>query len=192
MSGPAPVPRRLLPAAFAGVRSFAAGAAAPASARVPDSAPSPEARRDLVDAGGEFVGDAIADRVAAVESDAGAERLGFGTGRPRLGDGAAANPDDREALPVRRPVGSLFPAIAAAPMTRGGGADLRPLRAASVPGTGFRTGGEYCFDRSHPAADPLDQMAPVHFRRAAGRLALLGEGLADRPGRRPRRALAAP
>lgn len=190
MPGPVPVPLRLLPAvpaALAGALPGSPEAAAPARARPPDPARYPEDRRDPAGAGGEFVGDAISDRVPAVDREGGAESpVGFGIGRPRLGGGAPANPGCPEALAIRRPTGSLFPAIAAAPGTRGGGADLRPLCADGVPGIGFRTVGEHCFDRRHPAADTRDPMDPGPFRRAVGRLAGRGQVLADRSGDLPR------
>ena len=193
MPGPVPVPLRLLPAvpaALAGAFPCSPEAAAPARARPPAPARYPEDRRDPAGACGEFVGDAISDRVPAVVREGGAESpVGLGIGRPRLGDGAPANPGCPEALAIRRPTGSLFPAIAAAPGTRGGGADLRPLGADGVPGIGFRTVGEHCFDRRRPAADTRDPMDPFPVRRAFGRLAVRAQVLADRAGDPPRGAV---
>lgn len=141
----------------------------------------------------EFVGEAIAGHVAAIEMDGGAERpVGFGIGLPWLGEGPAADAGYREALAILRPIGSLFSGIEATAMTRGGGgADIRPLMADGVPGIGFRTVGEHYFDWHHTAADTLDKVDPVHFRRAVGMLAVLGHVLADLPGRLPHGALPA-
>ena len=76
----------------------------------------------------------------------------------------------------------------------GGGAGLRPLErngvsGNGVSGTGFRAVGEHRFDRPHPAAATLDEVAPAPFRRAVGRLAIPGPAPAARPGRRPRGTL---
>lgn len=135
----------------------------------------------------EFVGDAIGDHVAAIEMDGGAERpVGFGIGLSWVGDGARADAAYAEALGILRPIGSLFSAIDADGMTRGGGgADIRPLMADGVPGIGFRTVGEHYFDWHHTASDTLDKVDPDHFRRAMGMLATLGYVLADMPGRLP-------
>ncbi len=135
----------------------------------------------------EFVGDAIADHVAAIEMDGGAERpVGFGVGLRWVGEGPEADAAYGEALSILRPIGSLFSAIDADAMTRGGGgADIGPLMADGVPGLGFRTVGEHYFDWHHTAADTLDKLDPDHFRRATGMLATLGFILADMPGRLP-------
>lgn len=135
----------------------------------------------------EFVGDGIDDHVAAIEMDGGNERpVGFGIGLPWVGDGPAADAAYEEALSILRPIGSLFSAIDADAMTRGGGgADIRPLMADGVPGIGFRTVGEHYFDWHHTASDTLDKVDPDHFRRAIGMLAVLGFVLADMPDRLP-------
>lgn len=135
----------------------------------------------------EFVGDGIANHVAAIEMDGGAERpAGFGVGLPWLGEGEAADAGYAEALAILRPIGSLFSAIDADAMTRGGGgADIRPLMADGVPGLGFRTVGERYFDWHHTEADTLDKVDPDHLRRATGMLAVVGFVLADLPGRLP-------
>lgn len=136
----------------------------------------------------EFVGDGIADRVAAIGMDGGAERpAGFGIGPPRLGEDARADAGYAEALAILRPIGSLFSAIDAEAMPRGGGgADIRPLMADGAPGLGFRAVGERYFDRRRTGADTLDKVDPDHFRRAMGMLAVVDHVLADLPVRLPR------
>ncbi len=135
----------------------------------------------------DFVGDGIENHVAAIEMDGGAERpVGFGIGLPWLGDGPDADDGYAEALAILRPIGSLFSAIDAEAMTRGGGgADIRPLMADGVPGIGFRTVSEHYFDWHHTEADTLDKVDPDDLRRAAGMLAVLGYLLADMPDRLP-------
>ncbi len=135
----------------------------------------------------EFAGDDIDKHVAAIEMDGGAERpVGFGIGLPRVGGGEAGDAAYEEALSILRPIGSLFSAIDASAMTRGGGgADIGPLMADGVPGIGFRTVGEHYFDWHHTESDTLDKVDPDHFRRAMGMLAVLGYILADMPDRLP-------
>jgi hypothetical protein len=135
----------------------------------------------------EFVGDGIRNHVAAIEMDGGNERpVGYGIGLPWVGDGPEGDAAYEEALSILRPIGSLFSAIDADAMTRGGGgADIRPLMADGVPGIGFRTVGEHYFDWHHTESDTLDKVDPDHFRRAVGMLAVLGYILADMPDRLP-------
>lgn len=135
----------------------------------------------------DFAGDAIEDHVAAIEMDGGSERpVGFGVGLRWAGDGPEGDAAYEEALRILRPIGSLFSAIDADAMTRGGGgADIGPLMADGVPGLGFRTVGEHYFDWHHTASDTLDKVDPDDFRRAMGMLATLGYVLADMPGRLP-------
>lgn len=135
----------------------------------------------------EFVGDAIQNHVAAIEMDGGAERpVGFGIGLPWEGSGPGADGAYADALAILRPIGSLFSAIDADAMTRGGGgADIRALMADGVPGIGFRTVGEHYFDWHHTESDTLDKVDLDNFRRATGMLAVLGYILADMPGRLP-------
>ena len=135
----------------------------------------------------EFVGGGIRNQVAAIEMDGGAERpVGFGIGLPWVADGPEGDAAYAEALAILRPIGSLFSAIDADGMSRGGGgADIRALMADGVPGIGFRTVGDHYFDWHHTESDTLDKVDPDNFRRAVGMLAVLGYVLADMPDRLP-------
>ncbi len=130
----------------------------------------------------EGLGDSAASHVAAIEMDGGCERpTGFGlslAGRSTEGDDEGYE----RAFAMLADICSLFDAIDASEVQRGGGgADIGPLMRDGVPGLGFRTVGEHYFDWHHTRADTLDKVEPDHFRRAVGMLAVVGFVLADMP-----------
>ena len=128
----------------------------------------------------------LADHVAAIEMDGGAERpVGFGFGLQGVKPEAEEkNPVYEAALARLVQIGRLFGAIDAAEMRRGGGgADIGPLMRSGVPGLGLRTVGEHYFDWHHTHADTLDKVDIQDFRRAIALLAVTGYVLADMPER---------
>ncbi len=89
-----------------------------------------------------------------------------------------------EALSILTQIGVLLDGIDASLMQRGGGgADIGPLMKEGVPGLGLRTVGEHYFDWHHSAADTLDKVDPVNFRKAVATLGVTSYILADMPGR---------
>jgi hypothetical protein len=135
----------------------------------------------------EWIGDSVANHVAAIEMDGGAERpVGFGIGI-RRGDRDANDTVYDEALSILQPIGKLLEGIGASEMRRGGGgADIGPLMSDGVPGLGLRTVGEHYFDWHHTEADTLDKVDPQELRKAIAMLGVLGFVLADMPGALPR------
>ncbi len=130
--------------------------------------------------------DELANHVAAIEMDGGAERpLGFGFGL--LGtDPNAAEPDPvyERAYGMLSQVARLTSAIDADETFRGGGgADIGPLMRSGVPGLGLRTVGEHYFDWHHTHADTLDKLDLQEFRKAIALLGITGYVLADMPER---------
>jgi Zn-dependent M28 family amino/carboxypeptidase len=128
----------------------------------------------------------VANHVAAIEMDGGAERpRGFGFGLVGV-DPEAEDPDPayEAALTRLEQIGSLFGAIEAAEILRGGGgADIGPLMRSGVPGLGLRTVGEHYFDWHHTHGDTLDKVNVEDFRRAMAMLGVMGYVLADMPER---------
>ena len=128
----------------------------------------------------------VANHVAAIEMDGGAERpVGFGFGVVGV-DLEAEDPDPEyeAAHATLQQIGSLLGAIDAAEIRRGGGgADIGPLMRSGVPGLGLRTIGEHYFDWHHSHGDTLDKVDPENFRRAMALLGVTSYILADMPER---------
>lgn len=142
----------------------------------------------------EWVGDTIANHVAAIEMDGGAERpIGFGLGilrpspdgdDPKMVRERGQWPPADRALAKLQEIGDLLDGIGAGEMTLGGGgADIAPLMRSGVPGLGLRTVGEHYFDWHHTDADTIDKIDPRDFRSAVAMLAVVGYILADMPDR---------
>jgi len=121
-----------------------------------------------------WVGDQIANQVAAIEMDGGAETpRGFGA--------TGAEPGGMEMLGQ---IGKLLDPIAAGEIDgQGGGEDIRPLMAAGVPGLAEHAAGTHYFDWHHTEADTLDKVNPDDFRKSVAAMAVMGYILADMPGR---------
>jgi Zn-dependent M28 family amino/carboxypeptidase len=121
----------------------------------------------------QWVGDRIANHVAAIETDGGAEApRGFGAG-------VDANSQD-----MLRQIGRLLERIGSAEITPGGGGtDIQPLVRDGVPGISQRTSGAHYFDWHHTEADTLDKVDPAEFRKNIAALAVMGYAIADMPGK---------
>jgi hypothetical protein len=121
----------------------------------------------------QWVGDKIANHVAAIEMDGGAETpRGFGAGV------------DANSLEMARQIGKLLDRIGAGEITPGGGgSDIAPLLRDGVPGLGERSSGGHYFDWHHTVADTLDKVNPEDFRKSIAAMAVMGYVLADMPGR---------
>ena len=128
----------------------------------------------------------VANHVAALEMDGGAERpKGFGFGLVGVDHQATEpHPVYESAYAKLEQIGRLSGAIDAPEIFRGGGgADIGPLMRAGVPGLGLRTVGEHYFDWHHTHADTLDKVDIENFRRAIALLGVTGYVLADMPER---------
>jgi Zn-dependent M28 family amino/carboxypeptidase len=156
----------------------------------------------------ELVGNSIADQVAAIEMDSGAETpLGMGYGsfgdrprrpqRPGVGmlTAAPAEPDstfdltslspaEQQSFATLRDIASLLAAIGADTVASGGGgSDIAPICADGVPALAPRTTGTHYFDWHHTEADTLDKVDPTDFKKNAAMLAVVTYILADMDGR---------
>lgn len=141
----------------------------------------------------EMIGDQIANHVAAIEMDGGAEKpvgFGFGNGWPE------AIPNGRKAEPLHEQqvspaafekaveIGKLLGSIEGGTMSEGGGgSDIAPLLADGVPGFGVRTTEAHYFDWHHTDADSFDKIVPREFQLNVASLAVLSYVLADMPER---------
>ncbi len=128
----------------------------------------------------------VAAHVAAIEMDSGAEQpVGFGLGLVGVDlDGEQPDPRYETAYHRLQQILRLLSAIDADTVHRGGGgADIRDLMRAGVPGLGLRTVGERYFDWHHTHADTLDKLEPRNLQRAVALLAVTGYVLADMPQR---------
>jgi hypothetical protein len=139
-----------------------------------------------------MVGDAIANQVAAIEMDGGAERpVGFGFGGGSLErrsglrrEGAAPPPTSPAAFQRAVEIGKLLEGIEGGKISPGGGgSDISPLMADGVPGFGVRTAGLHYFDWHHTDADSFDKIVPREFKLNVASLAVLSFVLADMPER---------
>jgi len=139
-----------------------------------------------------MVGDAIANQVAAIEMDGGAEKpvgFGFGGGGPerrggRRREGAAPPPATAAAFQRAVEIGKLLEGIEGGKISPGGGgSDISPLLADGVPGFGVRTVGIHYFDWHHTDADSFDKIVPREFQLNVASLAVLSYVLADMPER---------
>ncbi len=137
----------------------------------------------------DWLGEAVAGHVAAIEMDGGAERpVGFGV-TASGNDEAAGKQATDVALAQMREIGELLATIEAGEIVAGGGgADIGPLMREGVPGLALRTTGEHYFDWHHTRADTLDKVEPENLRKATAMLAVAGFVLADMPGRLGRTA----
>ncbi len=118
-----------------------------------------------------WVGDRIANQVAAIEMDGGAEAP--------IGYGASV---DEGSMALLREIGALLGRIGAGEITAGGGgSDIGPLMRDGVPGLSERTTGTRYFDWHHTEADTLDKVDPLDFRQNLASLAVMGYVLADMP-----------
>jgi Zn-dependent M28 family amino/carboxypeptidase len=117
----------------------------------------------------DWAGLSVANHVAAVEMDGGAEKpVGFGAS---------------EAIYDRAvEIGKLLEPIGAGTITRGGGgADIAAIAARGVPALGERTTGARYFDWHHSMADTLDKVDPEDFRLNVAAMAVMAYVLADMP-----------
>jgi hypothetical protein len=139
-----------------------------------------------------MVGDAIANQVAAIEMDGGAEKpvgFGFGGGGPerrsgRRREGPAPSPASPAAFQRAVEIGKLLEGIEGGKISPGGGgSDISPLMADGVPGFGVRTVGTHYFDWHHTNADSFDKIVPREFQLNVASLAVLSYVLADMPER---------
>jgi Zn-dependent M28 family amino/carboxypeptidase len=121
---------------------------------------------------------AMADHVAAIESD-------LGAGHP-FGFDAKINAKALAALKpvmeVLRPIGAnLLHVTEYSP-----GSDVAPLAKAGVPTLGILQDGRTYFNYHHTAADTLDKVVPSELRENAAAMAVMGYVLADMPEPLPR------
>lgn len=138
-----------------------------------------------------WVGDKIANHVAAIEMDGGAETprgfgFGGGGGGRRAGRGRGAEPAaaDASSMDMMRQIGKLLDRIGAGEITPGGGgSDITPLIRDGVPGIAERSNGAHYFDWHHTETDTLDKVDPQDFRKSIASLAVMSYVLADMPGR---------
>ncbi len=159
------------------------------------------------DAGGiayrKWVGDKIADHVAALEMDGGAEKplgIGYGSFGPVRPSPAAAGPtappapsafnesslpaEAKQSFGILKEIAALLPSIGADTVAPGGGgSDIAPLIADGVPALSPRTVGEHYFDWHHTEADTLDKVDPDSFKRNSAMISVVVYILADMDGR---------
>ncbi len=138
----------------------------------------------------------LANHVAAIEMDGGAEApvgYGFGAASTRRHRGPDDDPNapavklsagEERSLVLLREIGALLKPVGADKIKEGGGgSDISPLMADSVPGLGEETTGAHYFDWHHTEADTLDKVDPVEFRKNVASLAVMTYVLADMPER---------
>jgi Zn-dependent M28 family amino/carboxypeptidase len=136
-----------------------------------------------------WLGDKIANHVAAIEMDGGAESpRGFGYGGEEGGGrGGAAKPPsaaEQSSTAMLQQIGKLLDHIGAAEISRGGGGtDIAPLTHDGVASLGLVTVGTHYFDWHHTEADTLDKVDPDDFRKCIAAMAVMSYTLADMPGR---------
>ncbi len=140
-----------------------------------------------------MIGSEIANQVAAIEMDGGAEKpvgFGFGNGGPegfgnRQRAGASRDQQVSPAAFARAmEIGKLLKSIDGGAMSQGGGgSDIAPLLAEGVPGFGVRTVEAHYFDWHHTDADSFDKIVPREFQLNVASLAVLSYVLADMPER---------
>ena len=138
-----------------------------------------------------WLGDKLANHVAAIEMDGGAEAprgFGYGAGGEggvrRGGNAPAQSPAEQASMATLQQIGKLLDRIGAGEITSGGGgSDIAPLTREGVPSLGLRTAGEHYFDWHHTEADTLDKVNAEDFRKNIATLAVMSYVLADMPGR---------
>lgn len=153
----------------------------------------------------ELIGAKVADHVAAIEMDGGAEKplgIGYGTfGGPRRPpvpatgaapvaprarglDESTLTPEEKQSFVWMKDIASLLGPINAATVSPGGGgSDIGPIVADGVPALSPRTVGEHYFDWHHTEADTLDKVDPDSFKRNTAMLSVVAYVLADMDGR---------
>lgn len=141
----------------------------------------------------DMIGAQIANHVAAIEMDGGAEKpVGFGFGNaegsPWQRRAPAANPAPQKvseaAFQRVTEIGKLLSSIDGGKISRGGGgSDIAPLIDGGVPGFGVRTVEAHYFDWHHTEADTFDNIVPREFQLNVASLAVLSYVVADMPER---------
>ncbi len=138
----------------------------------------------------DMIGDQLANHVAAIEMDGGAEKpVGFG-----FGNGEGFGRHRQAQTPVQKvseaafarvvEIGKLLQTIEGGKISRGGGgSDIEPLIAGGVPGFGVRTVEAHYFDWHHTDADSFDKLVPREFQLNVASLAVMSFVLADMPER---------
>jgi carboxypeptidase Q len=140
------------------------------------------------------IGDKVANHVAAIEMDGGAEKpTGFGYGpfrrmRPRPGEASPQMPPlnaaEQDSYAICQEIAKLLERIDAGKAEMGGGgSDIGPLVRDGVPGLSPSNVGLHYFDWHHTEADTVDKVDPEDFRRNIAVLAVLSYVLADMPGK---------
>lgn len=137
-----------------------------------------------------WIGDKLANHVAAIEMDGGAEKpTGFGYGsfrRRRSPDASAPQPNAEveNSFAICQQIAKLLERIEAGKAELGGGgADIGPLVRDGVPGLSPSNVNAHYFDWHHTEADTVDKVDPEDFRRNVALLSVLAYILADMPGR---------
>jgi Iap family predicted aminopeptidase len=132
----------------------------------------------------EWIGASLANHVAAIEMDGGAEKpVGFGFGGLERG---TSDPLNGAAMARLREAGKLLDRVGAGQIQRGGGgADIGPLTREGVPSLSLRTVGTHYFDWHHSEADTVDKIEPEDLRLNIGAMAVMSYVLADMPDRLP-------
>ncbi|MBM3759522.1 MAG: M20/M25/M40 family metallo-hydrolase [Acidobacteria bacterium] len=114
--------------------------------------------------------DQLKNHVIAIEMDGGTERP--------IGLGVTGGGD--KALAQMREIGKLLAPIGAGLVTAGGGGtDIGPIMREGVIGSGVRTVGKRYMEWHHTAADTIDKIDPVEFRKNIAQLAVFAFVLAD-------------
>lgn len=140
----------------------------------------------------DWIGNQIANHVAAIEMDGGAEKpvgFGFGNGRPSEAVRRAPRPPASQKVSEAAfqrvvAIGKLLDSIDGGKISHGGGgSDIAPLLAAGVPGFGVRTIEAHYFDWHHTSADSFDKVVPREFQLNVASLAVLSYVLAEMPER---------
>jgi len=120
----------------------------------------------------------IANHVAAIESDLGAEHpLGF-----HVRASEAAQQELTPVLDALRPIGaSIFDVVTSSPET-----DIEPLSDKGVPALGVWQNGLKYFTFHHTPGDTLDKVVPEELRENAACIAVMAYALAQTPNPLPR------
>ncbi len=134
-----------------------------------------------------WAGERVANHVAAIEMDGGAEAplgFGYGSGGGRGRGSVELSAGERASMVRLMEIGKLLDRIGAGEIgAGGGGSDIAPLTRDGVPSLGLRTVGTHYFDWHHTEADTLDKVDPEDFRKNIATLAVMSYVLADMPGR---------
>ncbi len=153
----------------------------------------------------QYIGENLANHVAAIEMDNGAEKplgMGYGSfggtrrtatpppttgpvdalGRPLL-DESTLTPEDRASFATLRDIATLLAPIDANSITPGGGgSDIGPITSEGVPSLSPHTVAQHYFDWHHTEADTLDKVDLLEFRHNIAMLSVMSYVLADMPG----------